>query len=124
MLLLCQCEIGLALLRSNRPETSSTDRIDRGVPVFPPGKSQNTYHFVRPPTTDTPSARWRFCFVGRTLTLGAGLFAGMVPIAHQPKMKIVKRKAEMKNEFGFIHRANPASGFDSICLRCFRIIAT
>ena len=48
MLLLCQCEVGLALLRSDRPETPNTDRIDRGIPVFPPRKSQNTYHFVRP----------------------------------------------------------------------------
>ena len=30
----------------------------------------------------------------------------------------------MKNEFGFIRRANPDSGVNSICLRCFRIIAT
>ena len=48
MLLLRQCEVDLASLRSDRPKASSTDRIDRGIPVFPPGKSQNTYHFVRP----------------------------------------------------------------------------
>jgi hypothetical protein len=30
----------------------------------------------------------------------------------------------MKNEFGFIRRANPDSGINSICLRCFRVIAT
>jgi hypothetical protein len=30
----------------------------------------------------------------------------------------------MNNEIGFTHQENPASGFDSICLRCFRIIAT
>jgi hypothetical protein len=30
----------------------------------------------------------------------------------------------MKKEFGFTHHENPGIGFDSICLRCFRIIAT
>jgi hypothetical protein len=38
MPLLCQCEIGLASLRSDGSEALSTDRIDCGIPVFPSGK--------------------------------------------------------------------------------------